>query len=76
MTTTKSTRRSLTVFGDPVWVKLYQTTDGRHCCEWDDHHDGRRDLQTQGYGDTDQEAITAYVASCHKRNQLPPGYLY
>lgn len=74
--TIKAKRKTLEIFGGKVWVKIYQGSDERWCCEWDDNHDSRRDIQTYGYGDTEAEAIKAYVASCHKREQLPPGTLY
>jgi hypothetical protein len=75
---TMTTRRSVTVFGDPVQVTITQTTDGYECVFDPRRNRGypRRDVQTSGRGETVEAAVRAYVRRCHLREAMPPGELY
>ncbi len=74
-----ATKKSLTVLGCHVNVIIRTIEDERFECVFDpQRNDGdiRRDLMGAGRGATQEEAIAAFVASCHRREELPPGTLY
>ncbi len=65
-----ATRKTLTIFGDPVHVTISARPDaeGLYTCEFDrqrNYTDSRSDLITRGCGVDADVAVKNYVRSCY-----------